>query len=76
MTHLQAGPLPPADGQSANKEKRTKRSVAPSPDNAQTTPSTPNYRSEAGRDESAASVATSYAPNMIGDMGGGPIFQS
>ena len=70
-------PLAPGDGQSsANKEKKDGSALtAPSPDNAQTTPSTPDYRSEAGREESAASVATSYVPNMIGDMGGGPRFQ-
>jgi len=59
----------PADGQSSNAP------VAPAPDNVRTSPSTPNYGSEAGRDESAASVSSSYAPNMIGDMGGGPTFQ-
>jgi hypothetical protein len=33
--------------------------------------STPS-NAEANREESAASVASTYAPNMIGDMGGGP----
>jgi hypothetical protein len=47
--------------------------AAQSSQSVQTAPSSPDYGSEAAREESTASVASTYAPNMIGDMGGGPI---
>ena len=34
------------------------------------------FRVEAAREESAASVTSTFAPNMIGDMGGGPLLHA
>ncbi len=36
----------------------------------------PDLGAEAAREESAASVASTFAPNMIGDMGGGPLLHA
>ncbi len=49
---------------------------APSPDNLRAAPSAADSVSEASREESAASVATTSSPNMIGDMGSGPTLHS
>ncbi len=74
---LAQAPQPPGNSQApATQGKKAEIApVAPSPDTAQSTPPPPDYRSEANREESATSFASTYAPNVIGDMGGGgPLF--
>ena len=71
-------PGPATSGESsvrAPSATATNDAIAPLPPGAAAAPSAVDFAAAARREESASTVASSYTPNMIGDMGGGPTLQ-